>query len=144
MRGDVRPIARAAIVAEARSWIGTPWAPSGAVKGVGANCLGFLAGVARELGLTDLVAAFAPYGGYALPPEPRALLRGLRRHLARVALSEARPGDILLFDLGEGLRHVGLLSAPGTIVHAHRSKGRVVEQRLVWTPHSAYRISGAP
>lgn len=134
--------ARADIVAEARTWLGTPWAPAGAEKGVGANCLGFLAGVARNVGLAHLVAAFAPYRGYALPPEPRALLLGLRRHLARVSCAETRPADLLLFDLGAGLRHVALVSAPGTVIHAHQTKGRVVEQRLLWTPHSAYRIAG--
>ncbi|MFQ5774206.1 MAG: hypothetical protein ACE5GS_06800 [Kiloniellaceae bacterium] len=133
---------RAQIVAEARSWVGTPWAPAGAEKGVGANCLGFLAGVARNAGLAELAAAFAPYRGYALPPEPRALLLGLRRHLARIGRDQAGPADLLLFDLGGGLRHVAMLSAKGTIVHAHQSKGRVVEHRLVWTPHSAYRIPG--
>ena len=134
--------ARAALVAEARRWIGTPWAPAGSERGVGANCLGFLAGVARELGLHDLAAAFAPYRGHAAPPTLKALLLGLRRHLERVPRAAARPGDVLLFDLGAGLRHVALLSGPETILHAHQAQGRVLEQRLVWPVHSAYRIPG--
>lgn len=133
---------RAALIAEARSWIGTPWVPAGDCKGVGANCLGFLAGAAREIGLTELADAFEPYRGFALPPEPRALLLGLRRHLQPLAPAQAGPGDVLLFDLGEGLRHVALMSAPDTIIHAHRSKGAVVEHRLVWRPRGAYRIAG--
>ena len=133
---------RAEIVAEARSWIGTPWAPAGARKGVGANCLGFLAGVAGNVGLAELTAAFAPYRGHALPPRPLTLLLGLRRHLERIERAHAAPADLLLFNLGAGLRHVALLSAPGVIVHAHQGKGRVVEHRLTWTPHSAYRIPG--
>ena len=134
------PVSRAAVIAEARSWIGTPWVASGAEKGVGANCLGFLAGVADNVGLGRLSAAFAPYRGYALPPAPTALLLGLRRHLVKLAPGRALAADVLLFDLGDGLRHVALLTAPGAIIHAHQSKGRVVEQRLVWTAHSAYRI----
>ena len=133
---------RRAVVAEARRWIGTPWVPAGSERGVGANCLGFLAGVARNLGLNDLADAFVPYRGHAVPPTPKALLLGLRRHLRPVAPARALPGDLLLFDLGAGLRHVALLSAPDTIVHAHEGQGRVVEQRLVWAPHSAYRIPG--
>ena len=131
-----------AVVSEARRWIGTPWTPAGSELGVGANCLGFLAGVARNLGLRDLAEAFMPYRGHATPPAPKALLLGLRRHLRRVPAAEALPGDLLLFDLGAGLRHVAMLSAPGTVVHAHQGQGRVVEQRLVWAPHSAYRIPG--
>ena len=128
------------LIAEARRWIGTPWVPAGAERGVGANCLGFLAGVARNLGFEELAAAFAPYRGHGAPPALKSLLLGLRRHLERVPLAAARPGDVLLFDLGAGLRHVALLSAPATILHAHQTQGRVVEQRLVWPVHSAYRI----
>ena len=131
---------RREIVNAARRWIGTPWVPAGSACGVGANCLGFLAGVARDTGLHELAAAFAPYRGYAVPPQPRSLLLGLRRHLIRT--ERAAPGDVLLFDLGAGLRHVALLSAPATIIHAHQAQGRVVEQGLPWPMHSAYRIPG--
>jgi len=134
--------ARCDVVAEARSWIGTPWVASGAAKGVGANCLGFLAGVARNVGLASLADGFAPYGGYALPPHPMALLCGLRRHLEPMPWPQAVPADLLLFDLGDGLRHVAMLTAPETIIHAFQSKGRVVENRLIWSVHSAYRIPG--
>ena len=134
--------ARAEVIAEARRWIGTPWVPAGAERGVGANCLGLLAGVARNVGLEALAAAFAPYRGHGAPPALKTLLLGLRRHLEPVPRAAARPGDILLFDLGAGLRHVALLSAPGTVLHAHQAQGRVVEQRLVWPVHSAYRIPG--
>ncbi len=133
---------RHAVVAEARRWIGTPWVPAGSERGAGANCLGFLAGVARNVGLKDLAEAFLPYRGHAAPPAPKALLLGLRQHLRPVAPMRALPGDLLLVDLGAGLRHVALLSAIDVIVHAHQDQGRVVEQRLVWAPHSAYRIPG--
>lgn len=133
---------RTDVIAEARSWIGTPWVASGAAKGVGANCLGFFAGVARNVGLDMLADAFVPYGGFALPPQPADLLRGLCRHLVRTPGAQARPADLLLFDLGGGLRHVAMLTAPQTIIHAYQSKGRVVEHRLIWTAHSAYRIPG--
>ena len=130
------------LIAEARRWIGTPWVPAGAERGVGANCLGFLAGVARNLGLDELARAFAPYRGHGTPPALKSLLLGLRRHLERVPPAAARPGDVLLFDLGADLRHVALLSGPETILHAHQTRGQVVEQRLVWPVHSAYRIPG--
>ncbi len=135
-------LARRDVVTEARSWIGTPWVASGSAKGVGANCLGFLAGVARNVGLVSLVDAFALYGGFALPPHPTALLCGLRRHLERTPWPQAEPADLLLFDLGDGLRHVAMLTAPETIIHAFQGKGRVVENRLIWSVHSAYRIPG--
>ena len=133
---------RRAVIAEARSWIGTPWVASGAAKGIGANCLGFLAGVAGNVGLNALADAFVPYGGFAVPPQPTALLRGLCRHLQRTSWRQARPADLLLFDLGDGLRHVAMLTTQESIIHAYQSKGGVVEHRLIWAAHSAYRIPG--
>lgn len=129
-------------MAVARAWIGTPWAPIGSRKGVGANCVGFLAGVAREAGLVELAEIFCPYAGYAVPPQPLTLLLALRRHLQPTPPREALPADLLLFDLGAGLRHVALVSGRDAVIHAHQTKGRVVEHRLLWRPHSAYRLGG--
>jgi hypothetical protein len=42
---------RAEILAEARSWIGTPWLHQASCKGVGADCIGFGAGVAAALSM---------------------------------------------------------------------------------------------
>lgn len=127
---------RSGIIREARTWIGTPWLPSGARKGAGCNCLGFIVGVARNCGL-DLSEPFRNYEGYALPPKPLSLLRGLREQMLRTRNPE--PGDVLLFDL-DGLRHVAFLTEPGRIIHAHQSKGKVTEHRMIWRPHSAYRV----
>ena len=40
---------RAAIVAAARSWIGTPYRHQASLKGVGCDCLGLLRGVWRDV-----------------------------------------------------------------------------------------------
>lgn len=134
-------ITRDEVVSEARTWLDTPWVASGAVKGTGCNCLGFLAGVARNCGLEGVWRAFRPHEGFALPPDASALLRGLRAHLMPVKPAEARPADVLLFNRG-GLRHVALMTDPGWIIHADQRKGRVVEHRMIWTPHSAYTVPG--
>lgn len=39
---------RAAIVAEARGWIGTPYRHQASLKGVGCDCLGLVRGVWRN------------------------------------------------------------------------------------------------
>ena len=36
-----------AIIAEARSWLGTPWHHQASLKGVGCDCIGFVRGVAK-------------------------------------------------------------------------------------------------
>lgn len=130
------------LLGAARGWLGTPWAPIGSRKGVGANCVGFLAGAARDAGFVELAETVHPYAGYAVPPQPLTLLLALRRLLRPIGVGAARPADLLLFDLGDGLRHVALVTGPGTIIHAHQAKGRVVEHRVLWHAHSAYRLEG--
>lgn len=105
---------RADIIAEAASWIGTPYHHQASLKGVGADCLGFARGVWRALNGAEpfIVPAYAQEPAEPLAVEP--LLAGAARHLAR-GEGEPRPGDLLVFRLREGLsaRHCGILIAPG-------------------------------
>ena len=55
------------IVAEARSWLGTPWHYQASVKGVGTDCTGVVRGVGNALGLMrydDKAADTRAYRGY--------------------------------------------------------------------------------
>lgn len=113
-------IRRAAIVSVARAWLGTPYHHQASVRGVGADCLGLLRGVWRDL-----------YGHEPERPPPYSrdwaealgredLIAGAGRHLRRVPMAEMRAGDVLLFRLRDGLpaKHVGLLATPVTFIHA--------------------------
>ena len=131
----------AVFIAELRSWKGTPWIESGAVKGVGCNCLGLIASALGNVGLTRYPEALAPFKGMALPPDPTKLLRGLKTHLTRKALRDAAPGDLLLFRSAGLLIHVSVLTEPGVVIQALRGKG-VVEHKLVERAHSVFGIPG--
>ena len=50
------------IIAEAQSWLGTPYRHQASLEGVGADCLGLIRGVWRELygAEPQLVPAYAP------------------------------------------------------------------------------------
>ncbi len=47
IRALMSPFTRAALLTEARTWIGTPWHHQAAVKGAGCDCIGFVRGVAE-------------------------------------------------------------------------------------------------
>lgn len=138
-------IARVDIVAEARRWIGTRWTHQAACKGVGCDCIGLVAGVARALGVREADAWFsaAAYQGYGRAPDPAMLKRAVAEYLDPVYLPEARAGDILLMRFKEEPQHFALLSArePDQIIHAWAQRRQVVETRLdaVWRS----RIVGA-
>jgi NlpC/P60 family putative phage cell wall peptidase len=108
------------VVRLARGWIGTPYHHQASVKGVGADCLGLVRGVWREL---YGVEAETPPGysrdwGEASGRE--TLLEAARRHLIDFEPDGSRPGDVLIFRLRAGLiaKHAGILASPTTFVHA--------------------------
>src|SRR5262245_54289062 len=92
------PLTRAAIVAEARAWIGTPYRHQASVKGIGCDCLGLVRGVWRGLlGAEPEVAP--PYArDWAEASGQESLAEAAARHLVPLAeLDKFSPGDVLLF-----------------------------------------------
>ena len=94
-------ITRAAVVAEAREWIGTPYHHQATQKGVGADCGGLVAGVAMALGIVPPTwwrDTFEPaFGGYGKQPFNGLLARVCESFMVRVH-DEPAPGDVLLLD----------------------------------------------
>ena len=130
------------VVALARGWIGTPYAHQASCKGAGADCLGLLRGVWRELHghEPETPAAYTP--DWSETDGIERLLPAARRHMVEVA--QARAGDVLLFRLGRNVvKHVAILSddhaGAEKIIHAYSGRG-VVESPL--TPAWARRIAG--
>ena len=74
---------RAAVVAEARRWVGTPYRHQASVRGAGADCLGLVRGVWRALRGAEPVAV-PPYGpDWAEAGRDEALWRALAGVMAR-------------------------------------------------------------
>src|SRR3954471_18800976 len=91
------------ILAEARSWIGTPYRHQASLKGVGCDCLGLVRGVWRAF-YGDQPEAAPPYPpgwGQAAPREP--FFEAAARHLAPVSFERIRGGNVLLFRWRAGL-----------------------------------------
>src|SRR3954447_23831537 len=109
------------ILAEARSWIGTPYRHQASLKGVGCDCLGLLRGVWRAVmgAEPETTPPYAP--DWAEAGGSEALLAAARRHLAEVNYSLMQPGDVLLFRWREGCpaKHCAVATAPDLMVHAH-------------------------
>jgi cell wall-associated NlpC family hydrolase len=106
----VRP-RRSAIVAEARTWIDTPFIWQAAAKGAGADCKGLLWGVARELGLPEAESFYASVADYGKDRVPSALLKeGMAAVFAPVELEDACPGDVLLCRYRGAPAHIAILT----------------------------------
>lgn len=130
------------IVRAARDWIGTPYRHQGSCKQVGADCLGLIRGIWRELYGTEpeAVPPYSPDWAEALKQD--TLLEAARRHLTEIPVSHAAPGDVYLFRMGLGhpAKHCAIKSGPDRIIHAYWGKA-VCETRLV--PWWERRIAAA-
>ena len=115
------PLTRAAIVAEARDWIGTRYRHQASLKGVGCDCLGLVRGVWRGcVGVEpEAPPPYAPDWAEARGEE--ALAEAALRHLVPIALDAFGAGDVLLFRWREGLvaKHAAIATGDGTMIHAH-------------------------
>src|SRR5262245_16986744 len=124
--------ARDQIVAEARRWLGTPYRHQASVIGIGADCLGLVRGVWREVvgEEPERTPAYTPDWAEALGRE--SLLEAARRHCREIAIGSAREGDILLFRMAMGspAKHAAIAAGPDRIIHAYWGKA-VCETRLV-------------
>jgi NlpC/P60 family putative phage cell wall peptidase len=115
-------LTRPAIIAEARSWIGTPYRHQASVKGVGCDCLGLVRGVWRTL-LGPEPERAPPYArDWAEASAQESLAEAAARHL--VPLDDPQtfaPGDVLLFRYREryAAKHAAIATAPDLMVHAH-------------------------
>lgn len=114
-------VSREAIIAEARSWIETPYRHQASCKNVGCDCLGLLRGVWREVHGNEPESP-PPYSAdWAEANKAEALAEAARRHLEEISLDAIVPGDVLLFRWRASLpaKHCAILVAPDRMIHAH-------------------------
>lgn len=109
---------RDAIVAEARSWLGTPFHWQASVKGKGADCKGLVWGVARELGRPEAATFHAQLANYEHAVDVRLLKAGLAATFDK--RTDPLPGDVLLLLHGGKPQHLGIYTGDGFIHATHR------------------------
>lgn len=121
------------VVAEARRWIGTPYLHQASRRGEGADCLGLVRGVWREVCGKEPVVPPAYTPDWAEAERDERLWQAARQHLCEV---KRRPqvGDVVLFRMRSGMvaKHLGILSSLGSaprFIHAYQRHG-VIESPL--------------
>lgn len=125
--------ARAA--AAARGWLGTPYCHQASRRGVGADCLGLVRGVWRQLYACEAEAVPAYGVDWAESGQGGLLAAAMARHLLPAPPGTSCPGDVLLFRLRPRgpVRHLGVqvtgCANGGHFVHAYSGHG-VVESAL--------------
>lgn len=113
---------RARVVAEAMTWIGTPYHNNGDVKGAGVDC-GML--LVRVFVDTGLVVPFDPRpypNQWHLHNRAERYMEWVKRWASEVAGPdegrEPLPGDIVLFHYGQCYAHGGIVTEWPIMIHA--------------------------
>lgn len=143
---------RAEIVEIARSWIGTKWQHQAHLKGVACDCVGLI----REVYIEASGQQISPPTDY---PRSWHLFKNEERlypltckFAEEIPITEARPGDILIFGFKRmPAAHLGIMASADTFIHTYDDVGKVVESRLdatfrrsTWRGHirAAFRFPG--
>ena len=146
---------RAAVVAAARAWIGTPYHHMADIKGVGVDCAMLLVRVYCDLGLVERFDP-RPY------TQDWMMHRNEERYLGflldRARMVEApSAGDVILFKIGRCFAHGGIVvkgeprgrsqgrpSSDGlSIVHAFLPAGVVLEDEIARSAELTERLKTA-
>ena len=121
---------RAAVIAAARSWIGTPYHNCADVKGVGVDCGMLLVRVFVDTGLCE------PFDPRPYPPDWH-LHRSEEKYLGFVfdrahEVEMPQSGDVAVFRFGRCYSHGGIVvdTEPLSIVHAFVQARCVLEERM--------------
>lgn len=117
------------VVRLARAWIGTPYVLGAALRGAGADCVGVVRGVFRDVTGAEPPAPPGWRADWSMGPG-HPLILAARRHLVPRPVLLAAPGDVVGFRLGaDRVAHCGILTGRGRMVHAKEGVG-VVEVHM--------------
>ena len=116
---------RRAVVAEALSWVGTPYHHAARVKGAGADCGLLLAAVYEAAGVLPRVDPGAYPHDWMLHRDEERYLELVQAH-AREIEGPPQPGDTAVWRFGRTYSHGALVLEWPQIVHAFLPAGEVV------------------
>lgn len=130
---------RSKILAEARTWLGTPYKHQASVKQVGVDCISLVVQVGRIVGVLPITDdEIASYSGYGRLPNPKRMAIGMAKYLNGVQSDDVQVGDIAWIQwrasLPMHLALVGEFEGRRTLIHALGDIGKVTEHTLdtVW------------
>lgn len=117
------PQEQARLVAAAESWLGTPFHPKAARKGVGVGCVEFVLAAYREAGLLPPVLLDYPWGFWQHASDG-VIFATLRAHVELVPPPWSI-GDVLTFRRRPwpGNGHSTLYIGDGRVIHAVEGRG---------------------
>jgi len=123
---------REALVAEAKTWVGTPVHWQAAVKRGGTDCRGWIYETGKAVGMPEAENIEAALCNYRLDFTPKYFLGRVSKVL--VQTDDPKMGDIIAIKINpkdKGPRHLAMLVDNNRIIHCYgRGLGKVVSAPL--------------
>jgi cell wall-associated NlpC family hydrolase len=117
---------RTCVVAEARTWLGTPYHHMARVKGAGVDCGQILAAVYEAAGVIGHIDTGAyPHDWHMHRSDEMYLSR--IEEIARRIDGPPKPGDICLFRFGRCISHGAIVIAWPCILHSYVGRGVILD-----------------
>lgn len=113
---------RAAVVAEAMTWAGTPYHHHARIKGAGVDCANLPAAVYEAAGLIPHVQPEYAAQWYQHRDE-ELFLAFVTPYADEIDRATAGPGDFVIWRYGRTYSHGAVIIAPPTIIHATMTGG---------------------
>ena len=114
---------RAAIVHDARAWLGTPYHHEADVLGSGVDCAMILVRLYCDSGLVPMVDPRPYPAQWMMHRSEERYLKWFTDYAHRV--EHGGLGDVMLFKYGRTISHSGIIVGDGLMVHAARINNRV-------------------
>lgn len=122
---EIEQAQREAVLAEARTWIGTPYHHQGRIKKVGVDCATILLEVFSRCGLAE--NAFPEYSPtWHLHRGEEVYLCWMARYTREITEAELQPGDIVVFKWGRCFSHGSIYIGNGEVLHSYIGIGCII------------------
>lgn len=113
-------------LAEAKTWIGTPYHHQAQIKGVGVDCATLLTGVYHAIGAVPKIELGEYSVDWHMHRSDEKYLGWIEKFGKQTDAPKA--GDIALFKFGRVVSHGGIIVDDGIIIHAYYRRGCVYEE----------------
>jgi len=118
---------RQAVIAEALSWLSTPFHHEAMVKGAGVDCGMLLVAVYRAAGLIPAITVEHYAYQWHLHKSEEKYLEYLSQFGREIPEGEQGPGDVVIWKMGRCFSHAAIITSWPLIIHAAVGLGVVTD-----------------
>lgn len=134
------PEKRAEVVAEAMTWLRTPYHHQACIKGVGVDCAMIMTAVYHKTGLIPFIDPRPYPNDWHLHREAERYLGWVDQYCDRTDV--ALPGDIAVFQYGRCVSHGAIVIEWPIVLHAYMDHRAVVLSDVLMSEDLGKRLRG--